>query len=35
MKFDKSQWAVTLGQSVVVYDGEICLGGAIIERGQT
>jgi tRNA-specific 2-thiouridylase len=28
--FDASQWAVTPGQSVVVYDGEICLGGGII-----
>ena len=32
--FDEPQWAVTPGQSVVVYDGEICLGGAIIEQGQ-
>jgi tRNA-specific 2-thiouridylase len=31
--FDEAQWAVTPGQSVVVYDGEICLGGAIIEQG--
>ena len=29
--FTASQWAVTPGQSVVVYDGEICLGGGIIE----
>jgi tRNA-specific 2-thiouridylase len=29
--FDEAQWAVTPGQSVVVYDGEICLGGAIIK----
>ncbi len=28
--FDESQWAVTPGQSVVVYDGEVCLGGGII-----
>ncbi|MGA7596201.1 MAG: tRNA 2-thiouridine(34) synthase MnmA [Gallionella sp.] len=32
--FADAQWAVTPGQSVVVYDGEICLGGAIIEQGQ-
>lgn len=32
-RFDQPQWAVTPGQSVVVYDGKICLGGAIIEQG--
>ncbi len=32
--FDEAQWAVTPGQSVVVYHGEVCLGGAIIEQGQ-
>jgi tRNA-specific 2-thiouridylase len=30
--FDEAQWAVTPGQSVVVYDGEICLGGATIDK---
>ncbi|MFZ2302173.1 MAG: tRNA 2-thiouridine(34) synthase MnmA [Gallionella sp.] len=33
-EFDQPQWAVTPGQSVVLYDGEICLGGAIIEQGR-
>ena len=28
--FDSPQWAVTPGQSVVLYDGDACLGGAII-----
>ena len=32
--FDQAQWAVTPGQSVVVYDGAICLGGAIIESAK-
>ncbi len=31
LQFDTPQWAVTPGQSAVLYDGEICLGGGIIE----
>jgi tRNA-specific 2-thiouridylase len=30
LTFDTPQWAVTPGQSVVLYDGEVCLGGGII-----
>jgi tRNA-specific 2-thiouridylase len=28
--FSRPQWAVTPGQSVVLYDGPVCLGGAVI-----
>ncbi len=30
VEFESPQWAVTPGQSVVLYDGEVCLGGGII-----
>ncbi len=30
LRFTDSQWAVTPGQSAVVYDGEVCLGGGVI-----
>jgi tRNA-specific 2-thiouridylase len=31
-EFDAPQWAPTPGQYLVVYDGSVCLGGAVIER---
>lgn len=31
LSFDEAQWAVTPGQSAVLYDGDVCLGGGIIE----
>lgn len=35
LAFDVPQRAVTPGQSVVLYDGEVCLGGGIIDRADT
>jgi tRNA-specific 2-thiouridylase len=32
--FAEPQWAVTPGQSVVVYESRVCLGGGIIESAQ-
>jgi tRNA-specific 2-thiouridylase len=31
LNFPDPQWAVTPGQSAVLYDGEVCLGGGVIE----
>ncbi|MCO5125034.1 MAG: tRNA 2-thiouridine(34) synthase MnmA, partial [Rhizobacter sp.] len=31
LRFEHAQWAVTPGQSAVLYDGAVCLGGGVIE----
>ena len=34
LDFNQPQWAVTPGQSAVLYDGEVCLGGGVISAAQ-
>jgi len=34
LSFDAPQWAVTPGQSAVLYRGEVCLGGGVIASTQ-
>jgi tRNA-specific 2-thiouridylase len=34
LRFQQAQWAVTPGQSAVVYDGEVCLGGGVIAQAS-
>jgi tRNA-specific 2-thiouridylase len=33
LRFDTPQWAVTPGQSAVLYDNQVCLGGGVIVAG--
>ena len=35
LRFEQAQWAVTPGQSAVLYDGEVCLGGGVITTDAT
>ena len=35
LDFGAPQWAATPGQSAVLYDGEVCLGGAVIGASET
>jgi len=35
LHFEQPQWAVTPGQSAVLYQGEVCLGGGVIAASNT
>jgi len=35
LQFTENQWAVTPGQSAVVYAGEVCLGGGVIHSSAS
>ncbi len=34
LRFAQAQWAVTPGQSAVLYDGVVCLGGGVIDSAE-
>ncbi|MET0540935.1 MAG: tRNA 2-thiouridine(34) synthase MnmA [Variovorax sp.] len=34
LEYPEAQWAVTPGQSAVLYDGEVCLGGGVIAQAS-